>query len=220
MVKLKLYGDHHAKSRVTALTVAEDLQVFEESRGEFDPRVPALAVEEFDLDATPERLHHRVVVAVTDRSRGRQELRVVLPPGEGPRSELLPWSLWITVSARGSRLARAIPRALVTRVVSWLESIDQPTTLRLWASSTTPQYTLPSPVGCSVMSVTHRRSGSSRWNCRLTRSVAVAIWGTRRNLGLPENPAMPARRMSSSTAQWPTETPSLIVSSAWIRRTP
>jgi hypothetical protein len=35
----------------------------------------------------------------------------------------------------------------------WL--IDQPTTRRLKASSTTAQYTLPSRVGCSVMSVTH-----------------------------------------------------------------
>ena len=40
------------------------------------------------------------------------------------------------------------------------ESMDQPTTLRLNASSTTAPYTLPSRVGCSVMPLTHRRSGS------------------------------------------------------------
>jgi hypothetical protein len=34
-------------------------------------------------------------------------------------------------------------------------SMDQPTTRRDQISSTTVQYTLPSLVGCSVMSVTH-----------------------------------------------------------------
>jgi hypothetical protein len=42
-----------------------------------------------------------------------------------------------------------------TSAVLGLESIDQPTTLRDQASRTTAQYTLPSRVGCSVMSVTH-----------------------------------------------------------------
>jgi hypothetical protein len=41
-------------------------------------------------------------------------------------------------------------RALVTRAAVWVESIDQPTTLRLKASSTTQQKTLPSMVGCPV----------------------------------------------------------------------
>jgi hypothetical protein len=44
----------------------------------------------------------------------------------------------------GSRLAMAIPSALVTSAAVWLESIDQPTTLREKVSSTTAQYTLPS----------------------------------------------------------------------------
>jgi hypothetical protein len=45
-------------------------------------------------------------------------------------------------------------RALVTRAVLGAESIDHPTTRRDRVSSTTAQYTLPSLVGCSVMSVT------------------------------------------------------------------
>ena len=49
----------------------------------------------------------------------------------------------------------ATPSALVTSAVLGLESIDQPTTLRDQASRTTAQYTLPSRVGCSVISVTH-----------------------------------------------------------------
>jgi hypothetical protein len=36
-----------------------------------------------------------------------------------------------------------------------LESIDQPTTLRDQASTAAAQHTLPSRVGCSVVSVTH-----------------------------------------------------------------
>jgi hypothetical protein len=43
------------------------------------------------------------------------------------------WRLWI-----------AMPSALVTKVAVWLESIDQPTTLRETVSNTTQQYTLPS----------------------------------------------------------------------------
>jgi hypothetical protein len=47
-----------------------------------------------------------------------------------------------------------MPSALVTSAVLGVESIDQPTTRRDQTSSTTAQYTLPSLVGCSVMSVT------------------------------------------------------------------
>jgi len=46
---------------------------------------------------------------------------------------------WITVSAAASRLFRAMPSALVTSATSWRLSIDQPTTLREKASSTTAQ---------------------------------------------------------------------------------
>ena len=39
--------------------------------------------------------------------------------------------------------------------VAWWLSMDQPTTRREKTSRITQQYTLPSRVGCSVMSVTH-----------------------------------------------------------------
>jgi hypothetical protein len=63
----------------------------------------------------------------------------------------VPWSLWITTPSAW-RFSIAIPSALTTRFEVWDESIDQPTTRRENASSTTAQYTLPSRVGCSVMS--------------------------------------------------------------------
>lgn len=66
----------------------------------------------------------------------------------------VPWSLWITVDVVGRRLSMAIPKALVTSAAEGAASIDHPTTRREYASSTTAQYTLPSRVGCSVMSVT------------------------------------------------------------------
>ena len=53
-----------------------------------------------------------------------------------------------------SRVSMAMPSALVTRAALGEESIDQPTTRREKVSSTTQQETLPSRVGCSVMSVT------------------------------------------------------------------
>ena len=63
--------------------------------------------------------------------------------------------------------------------------MDQPTTRREKTSSTTAQYTFPSLVGCSVMSVTQRWSGWSRRNWRSTRSSAVAVWGRRAAIAGP-----------------------------------
>jgi hypothetical protein len=57
-------------------------------------------------------------------------------------------------SGSGRRFWIAMPSALVTSVEVCVESIDQPTTRRLNASSTTQQYSFPSRVGCSVISVT------------------------------------------------------------------
>jgi hypothetical protein len=55
----------------------------------------------------------------------------------------------------GERLPMAMARALVVSAAVAQASIDQPTTRRENVSKTTAQYTLPSQVGCSVMSVTH-----------------------------------------------------------------
>ena len=76
----------------------------------------------------------------------------------------VPWSLWITVGPAGRRVSMAMLKAFVTSAAVGAASMDQPTTRREYASSTTAQYTLPSRVGCSVMSVTHNRSGASRAN--------------------------------------------------------
>ena len=66
----------------------------------------------------------------------------------------VPWSLCMTVES-GWRFSIAIPSAFTTSVAAGLVSIDQPTTRREKVSKTTAQYTLPSRVGCSVISVTH-----------------------------------------------------------------
>jgi hypothetical protein len=75
----------------------------------------------------------------------------------------------------GWRLLMAIDSALVTNVAVCVESMEHPTTLRENVSSTTAQYTLPSRVGCSVMSVTHNWFGAGRLKSRLTRSAAVGV---------------------------------------------
>src|SRR3954467_4305321 len=48
----------------------------------------------------------------------------------------VPWSLWITTPSAW-RFSIAIPSAFTTRLAVWDESIDQPTTRRENASSTT-----------------------------------------------------------------------------------
>src|SRR5207244_2362532 len=68
------------------------------------------------------------------------------------------------------------PSALVTKVAVGEATMEQPTTQRKNTSSTAAQYTLPFHVGCSVMSVTHSRLRSLRWNCQSTRSPAVGMF--------------------------------------------
>src|SRR5215211_7457904 len=120
-----------------------------------------------------------------------------------------PWSLWITVwSGIGVRLVMAMPRALVTSEVACWLSIDQPTTRRENTSRTTQQYTLPSRVGCSVMSVTHSWSGAGRSKRRSTRSAAVALFALLRNSFLdPGSPYRPCNRMILRTVLRLTITP-------------
>lgn len=52
------------------------------------PSSAALAVEELDLHAAPERLDDRVVVAVAHGSHRGQQARVNRPAGKGPRRQL------------------------------------------------------------------------------------------------------------------------------------
>jgi len=54
---------HDAEAAVASLPVVEDFQVLEDRVGQFDTRLPASLVEEFDLHPRPERFDHRVVVA-------------------------------------------------------------------------------------------------------------------------------------------------------------
>lgn len=63
----------HAKRCVPSLAVVPDLEVFEDGVGQLDAGSPALAVEELDLHARPERLDHRVVEAIPDGAHRRHE---------------------------------------------------------------------------------------------------------------------------------------------------
>jgi hypothetical protein len=56
----------------------------------------------------------------------------------------------------------AIPSAELTIAAVGRRSRDQPTTRRDQASRTTQQYSFPSRVGCSVMSVIHSWLGPLR----------------------------------------------------------
>jgi len=63
---LELDRGKHAKRRVTALAIVEDLEVLEDGIRELDVGPPVSAVEELDLHPAPEGLDDRVVVAVAD----------------------------------------------------------------------------------------------------------------------------------------------------------
>src|SRR4051812_24112781 len=66
----------------------EDLDVLEDRVREFDPRLPAARVEQFDLHPRPERLDHRVVITVADRSHRREQAGLARAVGERPGGEL------------------------------------------------------------------------------------------------------------------------------------
>ncbi len=51
---LKLDRRLHAKRRVPALSIVEDLEVLEDRVRELDARVPSLPIEKLDLETTPE----------------------------------------------------------------------------------------------------------------------------------------------------------------------
>jgi hypothetical protein len=104
------------------------------------------------------------------------------------------WSEWIKVPDGGWRVSMAIPSALVTSAAVGDASMDQPTTRREYTSRTTEQYSLPSRVACSVMSVIHSWFGPPRANCRSTRSTAVGCTRTRRHLRRPLRQAGPAHQ--------------------------
>lgn len=50
---LELDGRHHAKRRVATLAVVEDFEVVERHLDEFDTALPAVPVEQLNLDAAP-----------------------------------------------------------------------------------------------------------------------------------------------------------------------
>ena len=67
-------------------------------------------------------------------------------------------------------------RASFTSAASLRRSMAHPTTRRECWSKTTQQYSVPSRVLCSVMSVSHKAFGAAAAKFRLTRSSLVATW--------------------------------------------
>jgi hypothetical protein len=121
----------------------------EDRVGQLDAGLPAPAVEELDLHPGPQGLDHRIVVAVADAAHRGHQPAGLGAIGERPGAELpgLNRSEWMIAPAGGLRYSIAMPRALVPSADVGEESVDQPTTRREWASSTTAQETLPSTVG-------------------------------------------------------------------------
>jgi hypothetical protein len=73
---------------MTTLPIVEHLDVVKDGIGQFEARLPRLAVEELVLHARPERLHHGVVERISDRSERRHEASTTNSLGEGPRRKL------------------------------------------------------------------------------------------------------------------------------------
>ena len=68
--------------------VVEHVDVVEDGVSEFESSCPTLPVEQFDLHARPEALHHGVVECITDRAKGWQQSGFASSLGDGPGGEL------------------------------------------------------------------------------------------------------------------------------------
>ena len=64
MLNFVLHWREHAKRRMPALAIVEDLQVLEQGVGELDAGTPPLPVEQLDLHPTPKRLDDGVFIAI------------------------------------------------------------------------------------------------------------------------------------------------------------
>ena len=96
---------------------------------------------------------------------------------EQPGLHCDPRSLGTTAPHSGRRRQRATSSASTTSSARMWSAIDEPTTTRLKTSRTAAQYTLPSAVRCSVMSVT------TAGRVHLRRTVAapeLLVYGRRR----------------------------------------
>jgi hypothetical protein len=121
----------------------------------------------------------------------------------------------------------AIPSASVSSAAMGEESIDQPTTRRENASSTTAWYTFPSRVECSEGAPPVRGNISDPQPVLrgLGEATIHQVGGDRVPFGAAPlratgHPLSSARRMSSSTVPRETARPRPKVSSAWTRRLP
>jgi hypothetical protein len=85
---LELYRGEHAECAVAPGAVVEDLQVLKDRVGQLDPSAPALPVQQFDLHPGPERLDHRIVIAISNAAHRWHQARVSCALGERPGSEL------------------------------------------------------------------------------------------------------------------------------------
>src|SRR5829696_8900542 len=70
LVRFELERCQHTERRVSALTIVEDLEVFEECGRQLQASRPDLTVQELDMDAAPERLHQGVDAPMVCQAAG------------------------------------------------------------------------------------------------------------------------------------------------------
>ena len=180
---LVVHGTEHLAVAVASARVVPGLDPFEDGRGGFS-RVSHGAVQQLALERAEEGLRHRVLASPSDPwSRtgprrggvGRRPARCRARRGRNAR-----WSgREEAVGASGP--SRARPRR-AQRVGGRRSTSPRPAASR---HRDRRQVALPLWVGCSVMSVTHRRSG--RWDRR-------PAGRGRRRAPAPGSRGAPARR--------------------------
>src|SRR6266545_7673045 len=88
MARLELRRAKVADRGVPAARIVEGLQVVEDRRSQFLPRLPTMPLEELELQSREERLGQAVVEAVADGPHGPEQAGCPQAPAERPRGVL------------------------------------------------------------------------------------------------------------------------------------
>jgi len=81
-------GAVHSNAGMASFGVVPALYSFEDGGGKFVAGLPCFRVEQFELHGAPERLHHGIVVTITNGAHGGEQSSSPEALTEGPRSIL------------------------------------------------------------------------------------------------------------------------------------
>ncbi len=138
---------------MAAMRIVPTFDELEDRHPRLSPSLEAVAVDELAFKRCEEALGHGVVIAIPHRTHRGAHTHLPAALAEGERGVLA-----TLIGVMDERLGAALAQRHIERLEHELGrrgwAIDQPTTRRLKASTTTARYTNPAQVGTYVTSAT------------------------------------------------------------------